>query len=400
MTFCFAMDFHYSERIGGAEVQAWLLAKELARRGFEVHYLAQSLQGRGKQTEMRDGVWLHWLAYRGYFLWRNSLNYYRALQQIAPDMLIQRLTSFNTGVIGWYARRFRKPFAWICTDNAVPTPWLFTRREWHAGRQKRRLAKLKVPLLLLNGMVCDLAREWGMRQASHVFTQNQEQFHKLLRNFGMPSLPLPSGHEVPASLVPPREKFHRPVILWVGNLGANKRPEKFVALAGMLPQHDWKFVMVGGKAGQSPPGWMSDNWPGNLRWLGERSFEETLSWFDQAAVLVNTSRSDSEGFPNTFLQAWLRGVPVVTLEVDPDGIVTQNNLGRVTGSVSEMAQALQELLAEEDRYNELSQRVANFAGRHFAISAVADYFLNVIELSPKSRRAGSVHVLQSAVKGH
>lgn len=379
MRICFAMDFHYSERIGGAEVQAWLLAKELARRGHEVHYLAQSLQGRANVMEVRVGVRLHWLKYRGYLLWRNGLRYYRALQRLDPDVLIQRMTSFNTGVIGLYARRHHKPFAWICTDNGIPARWLFTRKEWHAARQKGLSGKLKSPILLLNAVINDLARDWGMRQATHVFTQNEEQFNKLVSNYGLTSLHMPSGHELPRAGIAPPVRFHHKIILWVGNLGANKRPEKFIQLAKRSQMRGWKFVMVGGRQGaDSFAEFFGEPRPDNLLWLGERSFQETSAWFDKSAALVNTSKS--EGIPNTFIQAWLRGVPVVTLGVDPNQLITKNDLGRVGNDLQTVANALHELLNDEASYCRMSERIAAFAARQFTIATVADHFLQALQV--------------------
>ncbi|NUM65684.1 glycosyltransferase family 4 protein [candidate division KSB1 bacterium] len=369
MRICFAMDFHYSERIGGAEVQAWLLARELARRGHEVHYLAQSLQGKANEMEVRE-------------LWRNGLEYYRTLRRLAPDMIIQRMTSFNTGVTGLYARRHHKPFAWICTDNGIPERWLFTRKEWHAARQKGLSGKLKSPILLLNAVINDLARDWGMRQATHVFTQNEEQFDKLLSNYGLTSLHMPSGHELPRAGIAPPARFHHKIILWVGNLGANKRPEKFIQLAKLVQKREWKFVIVGGKEGVSSfEESFGETRLDNLHWLGKLTFNETLLWFDQATIFVNTSKIEGEGFPNTFIQSWLRGVPVVTLGVDPNQFITKNDLGRVGKDVQTMVDALHELLGDEADYCRMSERIAAFAARQFTIATVADQFLQAIHAS-------------------
>lgn len=380
MTFCFAMDFHYTERIGGAEVQAWLLAKELARRGFEVHYLAQSLRSKAEVTESRDGVHLHWVRNPGYLQWRNGLRYYRALKRINPDLLIQRTTSFNTGVIGFYARKHRKQFAWICTDNDIPARWFFARKEIRTIPAKNLLGKLKSPLLLVNAIVHDLARDWGMKQASHIFTQNDEQFSRLFSNYKRSSLRMPSGHELPEVRISPQQRFHGKTILWVGNLGSNKRPEKYLQLARMMKRREWKFVMIGGREGaNSFDEFFAKSRPENLLWLGELSFQDTAAWFDRAAILINTS--ESEGLPNTFIQAWLRGVPVVTLGVDPNQHIKKNDLGRTESNLQAMANALHELLADEARYCRMSERIAAFASRQFTITTVADHFLKAIHAS-------------------
>ena len=55
--------------------------------------------------------------------------------------------------------------------------------------------------------------------------------------------------------------------------------------------------------------------------------EEIMETFSQAKALVNTS--SEEGFPNTFLEAWLAGRPVVSFHVNPDGVLDDPLMGTV-----------------------------------------------------------------------
>ena len=122
-----------------------------------------------------------------------------------------------------------------------------------------------------------------------------------------------------------------------------------------------------------------------VEWLGPLPFEEALGWFDRAAVLVNTSEPDGEGFPNTFIQAWLRGVPVVSLGIDPDGVIRAHGLGRVAADVDEAARALDALLADPDGYARLAEHVAAFARERYTVERVADRFLAVVGAEPRAQ---------------
>ncbi len=62
--------------------------------------------------------------------------------------------------------------------------------------------------------------------------------------------------------------------------------------------------------------------------------------FSRAKIFLNTSQI--EGFPNTFLQAWVRSVPVVTF-FDPDSLVKQRQLGRTAADFDDMVDAIQSL---------------------------------------------------------
>jgi len=116
----------------------------------------------------------------------------------------------------------------------------------------------------------------------------------------------------------------RDIILWIGDFRKLKRPEWFIELSKAFP--DKKFMMAGGgkdvslynkcraEALKIP----------NLEFLGPVSFQETQKLFSQACLYVCTS--NTEGFPNTFLQAWSNNIPVIST-FDPGSFLSTKNLG-------------------------------------------------------------------------
>jgi glycosyltransferase involved in cell wall biosynthesis len=63
----------------------------------------------------------------------------------------------------------------------------------------------------------------------------------------------------------------------------------------------------------------------NVIFHGALNRTETLDKIAGAKALLNTSLA--EGFPNTFLEAWTLGTPVISLFVDPGGVIKSNHLG-------------------------------------------------------------------------
>ncbi len=65
--------------------------------------------------------------------------------------------------------------------------------------------------------------------------------------------------------------------------------------------------------------------------------------------------------PNVFLEAWARGVPVISLEYDPDEQIETRGLGVVAGGSQErLTEAVRSLWRDGDRRTELGR-----AGREY-----------------------------------
>jgi glycosyltransferase involved in cell wall biosynthesis len=189
---------------------------------------------------------------------------------------------------------------------------------------------------------------YGLRRSSAVIVQSEYQKDLLWRNYGIYGEVIRNLFEGEAKAIPLE---NRRLILWVSTLRKWKRPLLFIELAKAFP--DERFVMIGGPDGRERE--LNEEVAKecaalpNMEFLGFQPFAQTEQYFDQCRVFINTS--EMEGFPNTFLQSWRRGIPVISY-VDPDGIIHKFGLGRTVTTAEEMKLALKRVLSSFDAASE------------------------------------------------
>jgi len=173
-------------------------------------------------------------------------------------------------------------------------------------------------------------------------------------------------------------------VLWVANIRRLKRPDRMLALAGELPEA--AIHMVGGplpgeealygevrrEAARRP----------NLVFHGRLSYHDASALYARARLLVNTS--EVEGFPNSYLQAWINGVPVVSY-LDPGGVIARNGLGATVGSPLGMHAAVRRLLGDRSALAAAGARCRAFMEREFAEDRILAPYLAAFEELIRSR---------------
>jgi glycosyltransferase involved in cell wall biosynthesis len=155
-----------------------------------------------------------------------------------------------------------------------------------------------------------------------------------------------------------------------------KRPDLLADIAEQLPQT--KFIVCGGATDHRSPAGFSQQvidrlhrLP-NIEFLSQVAPIEAERVIGEAAVLLCTS--DKEGFPNTFLQAWSHGTPVVTLRVDPDSLIQQLGLGIVTGTIDTTVDQLMRLLSSPEEREAIAARARDYVSRHHSEEVVIKAF--------------------------
>lgn len=316
------------DKIGGAERQQWLLARALVKAGWDVTVgVREGLQYR--ERVVINGV--HFVGIGiGQFLWAC----YRFLVFERPDWWYWRAADHWVGPAVQIAKLagVRTIFAAAFDTDVEPRNALSRRpRLW--------------PLYA-----------WGLAGADRIFVQHGGQLARLAIRWQSKAHIVPSlAGEMP--LGPPHAN-RKGYIAWVGTLRQPKRADLLIEIARKLPET--QFIVCGGTStfqvseeyGQQIV--TALNSLPNVKYLGKVEPIETQKIMAEANLLLSTS--DGEGFPNTFLEAWFCGTPVVSLTIDPDGVIQRKGLGKVPGNLEQAIAAIKNLMASPGLRDEIAIR--------------------------------------------
>lgn len=320
-TVCVVMGGHFSATIGGAQYQAQCVVEGLKRTGlYNIYYLTRefdpNFDPKGYEIiKIADSNGIR--KYGFIFDTRRLLS---LLSEIKPDAIYQRGLKSYTGVVARYARQSNSQSIFhIAHDyNLMPLHMKgWSRLYWLRWIEKR-------------------IGEYGLRHVDKVIAQTQYQADLLYKNYGVKAAAvIPNFHPLPEEKI---EKCATSInILWVANFKTVKRPELFVRLARELAyREELSFTMIGRCGELDKYRFLHREIESltNLTYMGEQPIEEVNRQLASAHIFVNTSRA--EGFPNTFIQAWMRKVPTVSLGVDPDGVLERDKLGYCANSYDEL----------------------------------------------------------------
>ena len=110
----------------------------------------------------------------------------------------------------------------------------------------------------------------------------------------------------------------------------------------------------------------------NVTFHGAVPYRSVSALYARARVFVNTS--DIEGFPNTYLQAWASGTPVVAF-FDPDCVIAREGLGVAVRTPDEMSAAVRRLTRGEFEWQAARERCLAFIERHYSEDVVLQPYL-------------------------
>jgi glycosyltransferase involved in cell wall biosynthesis len=355
--------------VGGEPVQQTLLARALARRGYDVSMVV------GDHGQPDGAPWegiRTWKAYRRdagvpvlRFVHPRWTGVWAALARADADVYYTSCAGMQAGLVALFCRRHGRRFVFRtasdpdCDRSRVHLLVPYARDRW--------------------------LYEYGLRHADAILVQSASQAQALSASYGL------TGQVAGMLVERPRALTVRDIdVLWVGNVRREKRPDRLVELAASLP--GFSFHMAGG-----PLSGTHDLYRDTERRIaalpnavfhGPLPYQDANALYDRARLLVNTS--DFEGFPNTYLQSWVRGVPVVTL-IDPDGVIEREGLGAALRSPDEFAAAIRRLLGDKAAWQTTSWRCREYMEREYGEEQVLAAYLKTFETAAHPA-AGSARI--------
>lgn len=351
--------FHpHDERIlpfGGSEVQQYQLGLELAKSDdFEVSFLVGSFFAKQPEKEsfrigertiqlyktipcrkrhlVLDGIADFW-------------RLFRAMKGSAADIYVIRGGGSLAGKIGFLAKKvLHKKYVYSSAHD----------RESNLDFTKK------------HSSLINLLFRFGLSHADRIICQHTEQQDAFKKNFGIHAEIIKSMYPV-SSRNGPYES--REYVLWVSRLERWKQPELFVQLAKNLPSI--QFLMV---TNSDPSSFLQQtSLSKNLTIRSNIPFATIDQYFQKARLFVNTSRE--EGFPNTFVQAAKNGTPIISLRVDPDGMLEKYSLGRCAqGDFGALVKATKTFLEDSELWRTASERAYRYAMENHEIASITNRY--------------------------
>jgi glycosyltransferase involved in cell wall biosynthesis len=354
---------------GGGELQIALMAKTLAGSGHEVVVVDLDI---AEKFVTDDGIEVY--PVKGY---NNGIKMlrtfthrlpglYSVLKSLNADVYYCRIREYRHIIVYWAARKVNAKFILGLASDLDILDIRTRYRHFYSSNIKDLWG-------VFNGFSSEIVYPFLLRKADCVLVQHQGQ-KELLERKGITSVVFPNV--IDTSGIKPVTDPERNYFVYVGSLDKRKGFKDFFRVVQLSPLHSFKVI-------GSPRDKTGNHYYEKLRAFknveltGRLSHEETVRQISNSRALISTS--PMEGFPNIFLEAWACGIPVLSLYVDPGGVIEKEGLGEVFhGNVDNLVSAINNL-CDSNGFTERAR--AYIKGNHELnadrIRKINDLFINI-----------------------
>ncbi|PKF61441.1 glycosyltransferase family 1 protein [Psychromonas sp. psych-6C06] len=345
--------------IGGVERQTTLMAKWLAAKGHKVSLLTWSDGNR--EDEVIDGIQVIKICRSDagipgvrffYPRWSGLIS---AMKRADADVYYQNCGEYITGQIAMWCKHNNKSFLYSLASDADADPALPV------------MTKLRERVLY----------RYGLRNADYILSQTEKQVGMLSSGFQLQStvMPMPCPGPGDDEYQPLAFKEGKPTVLWAARIHPCKRLELLLEVATSLPE--FNFVVGGSPLEEDD---YSRSLLSKMQSLENVSYLGMVGRADMPALYRSSSvfccSSAYEGFPNTFLEAWSQGLPIVST-FDPDNLIRDKQLGFPADNKDELIAGIRKLCTDKALWLAHSANARAYYQNNHAVDEVMQRFENI-----------------------
>lgn len=339
--------------IGGAELTSVFIGKELAKRGYRIKFITFD---ENIKDDTVDGISIirAYPVHKKYSEYKKGSVMWKSLKKADADIYFQ--ANGPAGIIPLFCILHGKKYVkWVASDSDLV------------------LERINTNHTLLS----KLTANFDIKFAHKMIVQNRFQKDITEKKFRRDCVLIKN----PMILPDPAHGVgkNKNSIVWVGTIRSVKQPELFLEIAQAFPEY--RFLMIGGdyikerdvfenikKDAKKIP---------NLEVLGFIPHHKIQKYYEEALLIVNTSKI--EGFPNTFLEAWINGIPVVSLNADPDEIICTAKLGFHSKTYEQILKDIHTLMTNDGLRREMGLNATKYVEENHDVKKIANQFEDLIK---------------------
>jgi glycosyltransferase involved in cell wall biosynthesis len=328
---------------GGAEVQQVRIASWLVQKGYSVSFVTldhgqpNGIEINGikvfKSYAKQDGIrGLRFVHPRWSRLWA-------AMTCADADVYYQRGPECETGQVALWCYLNRKKFIFAAANAVCCNPHL----------------------LASEPLIERVLYRIGIKLAHAVTAQTVTQQDLLLQNMYIKSVLVRNCGWTLTDEYLSKKAPNNPgtlQVLWIGRINEQKRLELLLDVAEQCPEIMFDIVGAANVDSNYAASMIKRATQiSNVKLHNWVPYAEIPKYYQNCHILCCTS--EYEGFPNTFLEAWAQGIPVIST-VDPDNVIVSNGLGFLAKDVEGIVACLKKITQSGETWLKLSKAAQQY----------------------------------------
>jgi glycosyltransferase involved in cell wall biosynthesis len=345
---------HWKQSQGGAELQCMYLLEAAKKNNMELKYCFISNGEKFKEDSLINYYPIkkkHIFTKLRNITFPYVFSIYRELKKSQPDLIYNRAGSSLTGICVYFGKKTNVHTVFhIANDSDLDKNF-----------QNNKDVK-KIDRFLTN---------YGIKNADTIIAQTHHQSALLKKYYGRnANAVIPNGHSIPIIV---DKSYKKIVVVWIANWKKSKRPEVFINIVkNRVWSENVEFIMIGRTANYEKL--VQEAKESGIKVMGEVGNNAVNDILQNAHLLINTSIH--EGFSNTFIQAWMRSVPVISLSVDPDNLLNKKGLGVCAGTQEKLLNEIQRFVNNPILLKKTGKKARDFSIKNFSL----DNFTKLLSL--------------------